>query len=113
MKKNMISEAIGNIDQEFVNEATSYIGKTKVISRNIWIKVCAAAACVALVAAVGIGFLTNRDHTVSLDNGDTLYFHKSNAVIMSELDANVFTRELTENETYMLFKNLPVDGSVI
>ena len=112
MKRNTMSETIGNIDREFVEEAL-YVGKSKVISRKIWVKVCATAACIALVAAVGIGFFASRDHTVSLDNGDTLYFHKSNDVTKSEQDADVFARGLTADESNMLFKDLSVDGSVI
>lgn len=113
MKKNMISEAIGNIDPKFVNEAISYTGKSRVVRRNVWAKVCAAAACVALVAAVGLGILGNIDHTVTLDNGDTLKFRKSNTEMMGSQDMDVFTRELTAEEIHMLFKDLSVDGCVI
>ena len=51
MRKNRISETIGNINQKYVNEATAYTGEVKVVRRPVWMKWGAVAACLCLIVA--------------------------------------------------------------
>ncbi len=64
MKKNKISEVIGNINEKYVNEATSYTGEVKTVRRMGWTKWGAIAACFVLVVSLGVGIL------MSLPNED-------------------------------------------
>ena len=57
MRKNRISETIGNIDQKYVSEATAYTGEPKAVRRPVWIKWGAIAACFAIIFMAGIGIL--------------------------------------------------------
>lgn len=52
MRKNRISETIGNINPKYVNEAISYTGEVKTIRRPIWMKWGAVAACLCLVVVI-------------------------------------------------------------
>lgn len=52
MRKNRISEIIGNINQKYVNEATAYVGETKAVHRPVWIKWGAVAVCLCLIVVV-------------------------------------------------------------
>lgn len=56
MSANKFSEAMGEIDEKYVGEAFSYKKKAK---KNGWVKWCAAAACICLVA-VGAAMLTHN-----------------------------------------------------
>ena len=51
MRKNRISETIGNINQKYVNEATAYSGEVKAVRRPVWMKWGAVAACLCLIVA--------------------------------------------------------------
>ncbi len=51
MRKNRISENIGNINQKYVDEATAYTGEVKVVRRPVWMKWAAVAASLCLVVA--------------------------------------------------------------
>ena len=51
MRKNRISEIIGNINQKYVNEATAYTGEVKAVRRPVWMKWGAVAACLCLIVA--------------------------------------------------------------
>ena len=53
MKKERISETIGNIDRRYIDEATEYRGETP---QNIRHKLAAIVACFVLVFAVGLPF---------------------------------------------------------
>lgn len=50
MRKNRISESLGNINQKYVDEATTYTGETKAARRHIFMKWGAVAACLCLIA---------------------------------------------------------------
>lgn len=64
MKRQRISETIGNINPKFIVEATEYQGKEKVIFQRIWHKRIAIAACLCLVVGimlrVAIGFIPSQ-----------------------------------------------------
>ena len=51
MRKNRISETIGNINQKYVNEATAYTGEVKAVRHPVWMKWGAVAACLCLIVA--------------------------------------------------------------
>ena len=51
MRRNRISETIGNINQKYVNEATAYTGEVKAVRRPVWMKWGAVAACLCLIVA--------------------------------------------------------------
>ncbi len=115
MRRDKISEAIGNIDRKFVNEAAAYTCEVKAARRPIWVKWGAVAACFALVAILGIGIfqsgLFGRDSVATLDNGDTISFVKSNSAsrqFNTDIAFEISTRNLTEEEISNLFGDLPV-----
>lgn len=56
MKRKKISETIENINPKYIDEAVSYEYKTKNRTSKIWYKWVAAAACIALMIAIGIQF---------------------------------------------------------
>ena len=53
MKRERISEAMGNIAPKYIDEAAEYGGAVKSVSGKAWRKWAAAAACLALVIAIG------------------------------------------------------------
>lgn len=116
MRRNKISEAIGNIDQKYVNEATAYTGEIKTAHRPIWAKRGAIAACFALIAVLGIGVFQSglfgeSDNIAALDNGDTINFVKSDSAtghLNIDIALEISTRDLTEDEIANLFGDLPV-----
>lgn len=54
MKREMISETIGNINSKYIDEATEYKGREKNFRKKLWYKWAAAAACFTLVLAAGV-----------------------------------------------------------
>ncbi len=68
MKRKKISETIGNINPKYIDEATEYEGAVKNISRKVWYKWVAVAACFALVLAIGFPFA--KELFVSPDQKD-------------------------------------------
>lgn len=119
MRKNKISEAMGNINQKYVNEATAYTGKAKTARRPIWMKWGAVAACFALVAAIGFGLFQSglfggNEQIATLDNGSKINFVKSDGgVAQFDIAFEISTRDLTEDEIANLFGDLPVTGYVL
>ena len=79
MKRQRISETIGNINPKYIDEATEYTGAAKKSPKNLWYKWVAIAACFALVLAVGFPFA--KDLFISSDQKDIL-----DAVILIEYD---------------------------
>lgn len=116
MRKNKISEIIGNIEQKYVNEATAYTGETKAVLRTVWMKWGAVAACFALVAVIGFGLFQSglfkgNEQIATLDNGNKINFIKTNGgVAQFDIAFEISTRNLTEGEIANLFGDLPVTG---
>ena len=79
MKRKKISEAIENINPKYIDEATEYTGAVKNNSKKVWYKWVAAAACFALVLAIGFPFA--KDLLISPDQKDTV-----EPIIMVEYD---------------------------
>lgn len=116
MRKNRISETIGNIDQKYVDEATAYSGETKAVRRPAWMKWGAIAACFALVAVIGFGVFQSglfegKEQIATLENGSKINFVKSDGgVAQFDIAFEISTRDLTEDEISNLFGDLPVTG---
>ena len=66
MKRKKISETLENINPKYIDEATQYNGKVKILQRKAWYKWALGAACFAFVLAVSIPFA--RDLFVSQDD---------------------------------------------
>lgn len=79
MKRKKISETIENINPKYIDEATEYTGAVKSNSKRVWYKWVAAAACFALVLAIGFPFA--KDLLISPDQKDTV-----EPIIMVEYD---------------------------
>lgn len=116
MRKNRISETIGNIDQKYVSEATAYTGEAKAVRRPAWTKWGAIAACFALIAVIGFGVFQSglfggNEQIATLDNGNKINFVKSDGgVAQFDIAFEISTRDLTEDEISNLFGDLLVTG---
>lgn len=116
MKK--ISEAVGNISTQHIEEAADYVVKRK-NHTPIWSKIGLIAACFAVVTVLGIGIFQsglfgNKTDIAVLDNGTEIAFVKSKTAVPSPaLAFNVTTRQLTGEELAVLFPNLPVTASAV
>lgn len=116
MNTKKFSDAMGEIDEKYVNEAILYQQQKKKNSR--WIKWTSIAACFVFIAVLGIGALQGwfgRNNDIAImDNGDKIIFSKSDTVGGSlALAFDVTTKELTEEETRALFADLPVAANAI
>ncbi len=79
MKKRIISDAIGNIDQKYVDEAANF----KVIKRRpAWVRIGAIAACLCLLAA-GAGAVIER-----LGEGPTPQIYNGEYILFDSLNRN-------------------------
>ena len=58
MTKKTISDAVTNIDSEYIENAADYSAKKKV-NMPVWIKLTAAAACFAAAVVIGKGLFSN------------------------------------------------------
>lgn len=58
MTKKTISDAVTNIDAEYIERAMDYSAKEKT-NTHVWIKLTAAAACLAAAVVIGKGFFAN------------------------------------------------------
>ncbi len=116
MRKKKISEIIDSIDSKYVTEASSPNEETKRSRRPIWLTWGAAAACLALVAVLGIGIFKSgmfdrNSHVATLENGDSITFVKTDSSIGQVDIAYVTeTRDITESEISDMFGTLPVIG---
>lgn len=118
MKKKNISEAIGNINQKYINEAVIYAGELKALRHNKWTKWRAIAACFAIVAVLGVGIFqgvfSSRKQIATLDNGNTISFVKSGSGIgQLDISVQIETRDLTVSESKALFNEIPVKAYAV
>lgn len=118
MRKAIISQSIGNISINYVDEAAEYRVSAKTARLRIWRKISAVAACIALVAALGISIFQSRDiedgdHIVTLDNGSILRFVRSDADETNKpaFGSDVESRRLSEDEINVLFNQMPVTAN--
>lgn len=112
-EEKRILNVLGQVDEKYVAEAAP--GK-RANKKLTWIKWTSIAACLALVAVLGVGALQggwfSSNDIATLDNGDKIIFSKSDISGSSvDLASNMTTRELTEEETRALFADLPVTAN--
>ena len=80
MRKNRISESIGNINQKYVSEAETYAAQAKVFHGQSWMKWGTIAACLCFVAAAifAVPHLYG-DHTIK--DGAVISEYSSGSII--------------------------------
>ena len=110
MKKQRISEIIGNINSKHIEEASSYTGEEKRNRPLNWKKWTLVAACF-VVAALTFGIIkfTLLSEYVTLDNGETIRFASSNVMCTSDIMCSDI-RNLTEEEIKRVFGDLNISG---
>lgn len=112
-EEKRIMNILGQVDEKYIEEATPGKSASK---KTAWIKWTSIAACLALAVVLGVGTLQGRwfssNDIATLDNGDTINFVKTDAVVGS-LDMDVTTKALTEEETQKLFADLPVVANAV
>ena len=113
MKRQQISETIGNINSKYIDEANEYTG----VTRPVRIKWSAIAACLCLVIAAAFAvpsLFGNSNQVATLDNGNKIEFVKTDAAAAQfEIAFQISTKNLTDDEIKELFGNLPVTGYVL
>lgn len=85
MRNAQISEIIGQINETYIDEATTYAGETKNIRRKGWIKWGAVAACFVCVFVVGMMMLLHKPE-VSDDEKYGTYFLEDQAPIVVSVE---------------------------
>ncbi len=114
MNSKKFSEAMNEIDNKYINEAIRYKKRTKKFG---WIKWWGVVACF-IVTILGINLFQkvlfdNNIDTAILHNGDEIKFIESDTVGTLSLNIDVTTRQLTKEEVYTLFGDLPVTANAI
>ena len=106
--------SITNMKDEIIEEAQTVKLKRK---NPTWVKWGAVAACLAVVSVIMYGVLSGNlfradSYVVTLDNGDTIKFVKTNEISNGQFDTDYdeTTRDLTEKETDKLFSGMSVSG---
>ena len=115
MKKQRISESIGNINSKHIEEASSYAGEEKRNRPLNWKKWTLVAACFVVVAALTFGIIkfTLLSEYVTLDNGETIRFASSSIGSCIRDGTWEVGRELNETEIKSVFGDLPITGDII
>lgn len=113
MRREEFFEVLGELDDDIVKGAE--IPVKKKLNWKLW---GTMAACLAVIAALGIGFhngiFGSSTDIAALDNGNEIIFVKSNTANSSlDIAANIYTRHLTEEEAHSLFAGLPVTADAI
>lgn len=108
-----MAKAMGYIDDDLVTGAIEY-KRTK--KKNSWMKWGAIAVCLCLVVVGAFVFQNGRlsNHEITLDNGDTLVFAKSDTIGSEQFEVkrtNAESYVLTSSEINLLFNELPVSGA--
>jgi len=115
VKKQRISEIIGNINSKHIEEASSYAGEEKRNRPLNWKKWTLVAACFVVVAALTFGIIkfTLLSEYVTLDNGETIRFASSSIATRLRDGRWEVERELNETEIKSVFGDLPITGDII
>lgn len=112
MKESKILMALGQVGDQYIMEAEPMKKARKKVH---WTRYASVAACLALVAVIGVGifrgglFGTKTD-VASLDSGETITFVKGD-VPATTVDLDVNIRPLRDEEIRMLFSDLPVTAN--
>lgn len=114
MSTPKLAIAMNYIDDDLVTGAIEY-KRTK--KKNSWMKWGAIAVCLCLVVVGAFVFQNGRlsNHEITLDNGDTLVFAKSDTIGSEQFEVkrtNAESHVLTSPEIDLLFNELPVSGVV-
>lgn len=114
-EEKRILNVLGQVDEKYVAEAAP--GK-RANKKPAWIKWTSIAACLALVAVLGVGALQggwfSSNDIAKMDNGATINFVKCDAVGGSlSLAYDATSRELTAEEVGTLFGDLPVTANAV
>lgn len=115
MKRQVISEAIGNIDGKYVIEATDYKPKAKILLYNKWKKIITVAACFILIIVSGVALfqsgLFDDDGKIETPNGNVIEFHETfEYPVLIHEEVWRCLPKLTDDELKLLFNDLPVSA---
>ena len=128
MKQKRLLSLMGEIEDKYVEEAyaeeTDGVCGSKTQSggkkpaRVIWLKWCAVAAGLILVAGLSVamarsGLLFGKQHEVTLQSGEKITFAKIDEIGFVDQKINATARDLKEEEALALFPGLSVTGYVL
>lgn len=108
MNTKMFSEAISEVGDRYYEEAARYEHRRKKSVRPKWGMI---AACLVMAVTLGVGILrfSGSEDTVTLKNGETIIFGKSNVgKCCLVFDFDIISRDLTAEEIDRIFPELPV-----
>lgn len=112
MKEKRILRALGNVDNQYIEEAEPMKKTNKIMNWQKWTSI---AACFALVAVIGVGFFQSglfgtKTEIATLDNGEIITFVKGETHT-ANIDLDVTVRPLNDEEIKMLFADLPITAN--
>lgn len=117
MKKERITETIGNINETYVNEAAAYTETKQTVRRLNWVRWAAMAAslCLVIAAAFAVpGLFGGSDQIATLGNGNEIKFVKTDGTAAQfDIAFQISTKDLIGDEITKLFSDLPVTGYVL
>lgn len=116
MNAKKFSDAMNELDTKYVDEALNYKKKGKTLVCLKWGTIAAGFVAV-LVLGMGIfqsGLFGDHTDVAMLDDGNQIVFVQSGIVGGSlQLDGDVATKPLAEDEAAALFSGLPVTANAI
>lgn len=95
MKKEKLYEAIGDIKEEYINDA--HMATTKK-SRPVWVKWGAMAACFAVIAVLGISMMQNNSIATPNNTGDKQVSTMKPVINFEGIVTNVEDNRITMND---------------
>lgn len=114
MRKEDFFEVLGELDDDIVKGAETPVKRK--ISRKAW---GAMAACIAVIAVLGVGIVQSglfgsETDIATLDSGDRIVFAKLKTAGSSiDIAGAITTRQLTEEELAALFPGMPVTAHAV
>ena len=119
MKPSKISEAIGNMDPKFIDEAATYSRKSKSPHKNKWMKpLIIASACLTFVTITVALTLSHTGYLFSLSNKTLTLSEHSHGVKVQYIEEfpeqtqNADLQILTENEVFAYPKTVLLKGTI-
>lgn len=112
MKGKIILSALGQVENQYIEEAEPVQKENKNMNRKKWLSV---AVCFALVAIIGVGVFQSglsetKTEIATLENGGKITFVRGDTIaVLADLDATI--RKLSDEEIKMLFADLPVTAN--
>lgn len=113
MKKEKISQVIGNIDDKYINEAAEFAGAkrdSRFKGQIKWISLAAGILIFMMVSIVTFQYVSRESgsHKVKLEDGSVVNFVEVRALSSSSAKIAADGRQLTKEETNNLFGGLNV-----